>query len=53
MEIIAPPDGRSDTAATIRTAFDRIVYLPLYVGLPDKEVERLGRVVSAQETASN
>ena len=53
MEIIAPPDGRADTATTIRTAFERIVYLPIYVGLPDKEVERLGCVVSGQEAASN
>ena len=52
MEIIVPPDGRADTATTIRTAFDRIVYLPLYVSLPDKEVQRLGCVVSEQEAGS-
>ena len=52
MEIIAPPDGRVDTAPAIRAAFDRIVYLPLYGSLPDREVERLGRVVSEQEAAS-
>ena len=52
MEIVAPPDGRADTAPTIRAVFDRIVYLPLYSDLPDREVERMGRVVSEQEAAS-
>ena len=52
MEIVAPPDGRADTAPTIRAAFDSIVYLPLYVGLPDREVERMGRVVSEQESVN-
>ncbi|GIS60274.1 MAG: hypothetical protein CM1200mP2_24990 [Planctomycetaceae bacterium] len=37
MEIIVPPDGRADTATTIRTAFDRIVYLPLSSPFPTRK----------------
>jgi len=50
MEIVAPPEGRPDTAPTIRTAFDRIVYLPLYPDMSEEAVDRLGRVVCEAES---
>jgi len=50
MEIVTAPEDRSDTAPVIRTAFDRIVYLPLYADMPEEVVDRLGRVVCEAES---
>ena len=50
MEVVAAPDGRPDSAVAIRQAFRRIVYLPLYPGMPDSAVERMAEVVRETES---
>ncbi len=51
MEIVAALPDREDTAPRIREAFDRIVYLPLYPDMPDREIDRLGTIVRGSGTA--
>jgi dTDP-4-amino-4,6-dideoxygalactose transaminase len=53
MEIVDAPDGRPDTAVVIRQAFRRIVYLPLYPGMPDSAIERMAQVVRETESPAH
>ena len=53
MEIVDAPDGRPDTAVVIRRTFRRIVYLPLYPGMPDSAIERMAQVVRQTESPAD
>ena len=50
MTIVEAPPGRLDSAATIRDAFPRIVYLPLYPEMPESAIDRMGGVVCEVES---
>ena len=50
MEIVAVPDGRHETAANIRKAFDRIVYLPVYPEMPESAIDEMAVAVREIET---
>ncbi len=50
MEIVAVPDDRPDTAATIRSRFSQLVFLPLYTDMAPSDIDRLSRAVAECET---
>lgn len=53
MQIVASPTDRSDSAATIRRSFPRIVYLPLYPDMPESDIDRMGKTVCEVESETS
>ena len=53
MQIVASPTDRSDSAATIRRSFPRIVYIPLYPDMPESDIDRMGKTVCEVESETS